>query len=156
MYVPFVKLVTCSNEAEAELLKQILLDAGIPAGVKGSSREVALSFGGAGTGDLCIMVPENRQEDATAFLSELHKPNPRTSWFCSYCSVEVDGDFDVCWNCERSRQELESATENPSSSLPTKHESIYLSEVSEYQSSTVQRQDSNPYAAPDMKISTGQ
>ena len=77
--------------------------------VEGIASEVRTPFLGAARGDIpateCwseLWVLDDTQADrAAAVIRATERPSPEgaASWKCRKCGEEVEGQFDVCWQC---------------------------------------------------------
>lgn len=105
----FANLMPCVSESQAEIIRQVLLDAGIPAGVKGTSQESALAMGGAAISGVFVVVPQSRLSDAMKTLETIRKEEAGGPWHCGRCGAEVDAGFEICWSCQTPRSEAEQA-----------------------------------------------
>ncbi len=51
--------------------------------------------------ELWILNDQDYDKAAALIESEFENPEPGKSWICSYCSEENEGNFEVCWKCQR-------------------------------------------------------
>ncbi len=97
------RLYRAAHLPEAELLKDRLLDAGIPAVVKGGLLTGIL-------GEIPVDITpevwiENEADWARAqavvrdYEAALRRERPPPSWTCPRCAAEVDGELGLCWRC---------------------------------------------------------
>jgi len=95
---------------DAHLAKAVLEDAGISAQVVGEMLQ-------AGAGELAmgpsssprVWVSEEDQARARTIIAEWEKQSradptgSHPSWKCAQCGESVEGNFDICWNCQGPR-----------------------------------------------------
>lgn len=101
-----VRLRSCSNAAEAAILQNRLESAGITAFVTGAETTTMLSYVGPATGTVRVEVPLDSVEKAEQVLArdELDSVS-RVDWNCSRCDQPNEATFDLCWNCNKSRDD---------------------------------------------------
>jgi RNA polymerase subunit RPABC4/transcription elongation factor Spt4 len=91
---------------EAERIRLEIEMAGIPARLEERSTGV---IGYAEVRTATVWVSEDAIDDAhRAVAAANEKDSQRRAagpWTCSSCGEAVDGDFDICWNCESPRPE---------------------------------------------------
>lgn len=92
---------------EANLIRGLLVNAGIPVQLTGEGLVGAYS----GVPELCevrILVPAGRRAEAERLLvsyeADQTGPEPGTDWFCPGCGESNGPRFEVCWNCDRTRE----------------------------------------------------
>jgi hypothetical protein len=104
------KLYTARDAMEAHFLRTLLEERDIPAAVLGENLAPA-------RGELpftletqpAVWVREDHFAQAQAVVDEMlaqrHAQSLALPWTCPACGEEVDGTFDLCWNCQASRPE---------------------------------------------------
>ncbi len=92
---------------EANLIRGLLLNAGIPAQLTGEGLVGAYS----GVPKLCevrVLVPTTRQEEAERLLqgydADRRLPATGQDWLCPECGESNGPRFEVCWNCGRTEE----------------------------------------------------
>ena len=105
------EVYAAANSQHAHLVKAALERAGIPARVVGDSLRNA-------AGDLPLGLPiaprvwvqAKDSERARALIEEWDRGRgasvgavTEAPWTCPECGETVEGDFEVCWNCEHDR-----------------------------------------------------
>lgn len=92
---------------EANLIRGLLLNAGIPAQLTGEGLVGAYS----GVPKVCevrVLVPVARQAEAERMLqgyeADRNRPSADPDWCCAQCGERNGPRFEVCWNCERARE----------------------------------------------------
>jgi len=92
---------------EANLIRGLLLNAGIPAQLTGEDLVGAYS----GVPKLCevrVLVPFAHQSAARRLLDGYEqdrlRPTPEQDWLCPGCGESNGPRFEVCWNCERPKE----------------------------------------------------
>jgi len=97
-----VKVYAAQQLLEAQMMKALLEDGGVPAIVGDEALEL-LAYGlvsvRSGT---CydVLVPADRLKDAQAILERPRGPD----WVCPDCGEKIDGVFDACWKCGHERE----------------------------------------------------
>src|SRR5689334_5822771 len=106
-----VEVYAAANTPQAYLVKAALADAGIEAQVvgdmlQGAAGDIPLGLVSAPR----IWVTEEHAEAAKQVVAAWEvacaQDRPvveKTTWKCPGCGTEVEGDFDVCWNCQHAR-----------------------------------------------------
>jgi hypothetical protein len=110
-----VTLRRCSNVIEADTLRIRLAAAGIDAVIQGGEGFTALGQIGGAAGYPQLDVRSEDYDRAVAVLqadesaSEHAKP-----WICSRCDERNEATFDLCWSCQKTRDESDQAVaKNP-------------------------------------------
>lgn len=117
-----VRLYAGSNPVDVYLLRDELIANGIPAVVIGENIIPGLAVGDnlsaarSGTrmiGDtlLAVWVGKHQLEEATAIAMSYDRDREERRaaaldlppWTCNACGEEVEGGFEVCWNCQAER-----------------------------------------------------
>jgi hypothetical protein len=112
MQESIVEVYSAANEQQAHLVLLALLDVGIHAQVvgenlRGATGEIPLGW----TTSPRIWVPESEYEaarkviacwEATCADGSAHADVQ--TWICPDCGMEVEGNFDICWNCQHHRE----------------------------------------------------
>lgn len=96
-----VKVYDAQQMLEAQMIKALLEDGGVPAIVSDEALEL-LAFGLASVRSSTsydVLVPAERVEDARAILERPRGPD----WVCPECGEKIDGVFDACWKCGHER-----------------------------------------------------
>jgi hypothetical protein len=90
---------SASQMAEAEMVKAILEDAGIPALVDDErlSRLVGWPLQVRGHD---VRVAAEQADEARSLLETERGPD----WTCPKCNEKIDGVFDACWKCGHERE----------------------------------------------------
>ena len=99
-----VEVYWAENAQDAHLARSLLDDAGIQAKVIGEMLQ-------AGAGELPlgpsssprVWVPERDRTRAREIIAEWEKQRGTgsdTPWECAACGESVEGNFDICWNCQ--------------------------------------------------------
>lgn len=93
---------------EGNLLRGMLEHGGIPVTLTGENLVGAYS-GVPKLSEVRIMVPEGFRHAAEAILREYQdrasSPDALGDWRCPACGETNEGQFEVCWQCERPRGE---------------------------------------------------
>ena len=97
------RVYTAKHPADAHMLKDLLIQNGIQAVVRGEDL-----FGARGEAPLTIdtlphvwVLDEADFDKARAIVHDYEKPaaGDVPSWRCTQCGEEVEGQFGACWNC---------------------------------------------------------
>ncbi|QDT12603.1 DUF2007 domain-containing protein [Planctomycetes bacterium K23_9] len=100
-----------SNPQAAEIIRTRLDAAGILSVINGA--EVASMFGNMGPAFAAVrleVAPEDFQR-ATEILEEDYRlRNELSNWCCVRCDENNDASFDLCWNCSKKREGLDSVS----------------------------------------------
>ncbi len=104
-----VEIYAASSSTEAHLLLNRLAEHGIVARVVGDTPlsavgEVVVGY----TTSPRIWVSAEHAEAARDLLAKWKKDAStctQASWKCPICTAEVDAGFEVCWSCQRWRDE---------------------------------------------------
>ncbi len=103
-----VEVYSAPTEAEAHLLIQRLADHGIAAHIVGEVLRTAVAEVPASPR---IWVCEEDAERARCLLHGWHRRrrvgSRSPSWECPICTAHVDEGFQICWSCQRGREEWE-------------------------------------------------
>ena len=105
-----VEVYWSADAQDAHLVEGILEDAGIAARVVGEMLQ-------AGAGELAmgpgssprVWVSETDQARARTIVAEWEKQRRAdrsavaTPWKCAQCGEDVEGNFDICWNCQSAK-----------------------------------------------------
>jgi hypothetical protein len=104
---PWGEVAGAATATEAVLMFSRLRSAGIPCLL-----EDAKGVQGAHAADVMVGGPAHkrlrvRRDYYLDALAALSSPidEPGESWTCPGCSEEVPGNFDICWKCQRAREE---------------------------------------------------
>ena len=102
-----VKVFSSNIPLEAHAVRNLLEESGIPARAVGDSLLEVLPVGQIGPIDVWAPTADAaRARDIVAGWTAHRAQAPaadQTPWRCPKCGEEVEGDFDVCWNCEEPR-----------------------------------------------------
>ena len=94
-----VKVFTARQYLDAEMVKAILEDEGIPAIVKDFRLYLAIGWPLQYPG-FDVLVPADQAEEARMLLESGRGPD----WACPKCGEKIDGVFDACWKCGHERE----------------------------------------------------
>jgi len=100
------RLYQAANRIEAQLLLDLLERHRIDAVVLG---DYLAGAAGQLPADICPtlwLIDERDRARAEALLTHFLNPSPAagaTPWDCPACGEQVEGDFELCWNCGRVR-----------------------------------------------------
>ena len=92
-----VKVYGAQQMLEAQMIKALLEDGGVPAVVSDEALEL-LAYGLVSVRSSTsydVLVPADRVQDAQAILERPRGPD----WVCPKCGEKIDGVFDACWKC---------------------------------------------------------
>lgn len=145
MTEPTVNLIPCASDSQAEFMRQMLMEAGIPASVRGTSQASALAMGGASTGAIFLVVPKSRVDDANRTLETMRSMEPGEPWHCGRCNEDVDAGFEICWSCQSPRGEVEQLRREP---VPVQYSAADFLRQSDEGLVSLPKDELNPYAAP--------
>ena len=98
-----VRLAAFEHEYEAVLLKNALVDNGIPAWVTGGDGVNTFGAGltAAGLVGVDVRIRQMDLENARALMERIEKELhalPTPSWLCR-CGEQIDEGFAICWSC---------------------------------------------------------
>ena len=96
-----VKVYGAQQMLEAQMIKALLEDGGVPAIVSDEALD-QLAFGAVSARSglsYDVLVPAARAEEARAILERPRGPD----WVCPECGEKIDGVFDACWKCGHER-----------------------------------------------------
>jgi hypothetical protein len=94
-----VKIYNAQQMLEAEMIKAILEDEGIPAVVKDARLTLMIGWPLWFRG-FDVLVPSDQAEKARTLLENERGPD----WVCPKCGEKIDGVFDACWKCGVKRE----------------------------------------------------
>src|SRR6478672_11485979 len=100
------QVYSARDEADAELVKNALADAGIEAVVQGGPLSNVLGAIPVSAETLpSIWVRDEDADRAAAALREFQHPAPPQGqpWKCPKCGETVEPQFTACWNCGTER-----------------------------------------------------
>ena len=99
----------CVDRVEAETIRIRLASEEIPALITGTDAGTALSLGGAPTSRLVrVEVEHSDFERADVLLKADHqRAQEAGSWRCPRCHEHNGSAFDICWSCNKTRNESE-------------------------------------------------
>lgn len=103
-----VRVFTAADPAEAQMVSDMLADAGIEATVQGSNLWAARGEIGLGTGTMpTVWVHAANVQQARELIDQReHGPAPdKPPWTCPRCGETIDGQFTDCWNCAGAESE---------------------------------------------------
>jgi hypothetical protein len=99
-----VEVYWAENAREAHLVRSLLEEAGIQAHVIGEMLQAAAGELPLGpTSSPRVWVPETDRARAREIITEWEKQRGTgsgTPWECAACGESVEGNFDICWNCQ--------------------------------------------------------
>jgi rubrerythrin len=96
-----VRVFATRNYYEAQMARGALESQGIAAMVTGESLQTGV-WGAAPVEEAEIEVHVDRRHEERAravIAAALAEPVDPASWICRHCGTDVEGVFDVCWNC---------------------------------------------------------
>ncbi len=97
-------LYRATGRADAYLLRAFLQQHGLPAVVRG---EALVGLAGeipVPDSMPTLWVAEERREQAEGLLARFRGPAlVQEAWVCAHCNEPNEGNFEICWNCERDR-----------------------------------------------------
>ncbi|MCA9136562.1 MAG: DUF2007 domain-containing protein [Planctomycetales bacterium] len=97
-----------SNAVEAEILRTRLDAAGIMAVVNGGEVATMLSHIGSAVVRVRVEVaPEDFQRASEVLREDEIERAERTAWTCSRCDERNEPLFDLCWNCNKVRDDFD-------------------------------------------------
>ena len=107
-----VEVYSAYDDIEANIIKALLESSGIPAEITGQALRAfagELPFGRATAPRVRVALPDKIR--AREIIDEYEQTNRRRfagedrplGWTCSKCNEEVDGHFEICWNCQAPR-----------------------------------------------------
>ena len=107
-----VEVYWAADVQEVHAVRGVLEEAGIRARVIGES--LATMYGLVLTGAsvsprVCVFAShESRARQVIAAWEEQRRADPTSgaSWGCPQCGEEVEGNFDICWNCQSPKADL--------------------------------------------------
>jgi hypothetical protein len=99
------KIVFVGQYPDSQQKSSLLESSGIPCRINAalhSGLMNAVSLNSIGPAE--VLVPVGYYDQAIEILSiELQSINTHGDWICSKCKEEVEGHFDLCWNCQNPR-----------------------------------------------------
>lgn len=102
----FQKIGTFANPADADQIRAILEEHGIPAFVEGANSSTMLNHIGSALGGVGVLVRGEDAQQAAEVLASLEEVSGE-AWFCGRCQEPIDAGFHVCWSCGAPRGEVE-------------------------------------------------
>jgi len=111
MLQSLVEVYAAANIPQAHLVKAALADEGIEAQIVGENLQGAMGELPLGWSSLPRVLVEHSDAARareivagweTVCASDTPSPD-KPPWTCSACGAEVEGNFDICWNCQHSR-----------------------------------------------------
>ena len=111
-----VEVYSASDAIEANIIKELLENAGISTQIVGQTlRSFAgeLPFGRGTAPQIWVALPDKSR--AREIIDEYEQTNrrrlagedQRVVWICSKCKQEVAGNFEICWNCQAPRGQMQ-------------------------------------------------
>ncbi len=100
------RLYQAANRIEAQLLLDLLARHRINTAVFGDYLAGAAGELPADIFPALWLIDERDLVRAKELITDFLNPSPAASaapWDCSACGEQVEGDFDLCWNCGRVR-----------------------------------------------------
>ena len=105
-----VRLTVVSSEAEAAILRALLLDEGIPSQVTGETVGSTLNYYGGAVCRVEVLVHASKLEQARQLLKQYEarrSQHPASDWICGRCQEVNAGSFEACWSCQKLRDEAD-------------------------------------------------
>jgi len=97
------------DPVSANLLKELLADAGIQAAIQ-NERVFAL-YGGVRAFNPAVCVPDEHYEAGRKIAAEFERsqtsPSAPETWTCPKCGEKIEGRYEECWKCDAEGQESE-------------------------------------------------
>jgi hypothetical protein len=105
--VRFIAIEKFESEQKAAAAAAWLEADGIVVFIEGASASTALSY--TGVAAVRLMVKETQEQAAKNSLAEYQNQTAEADaeWYCCNCQETNEGSFDICWKCQRDRQEVE-------------------------------------------------
>jgi Putative prokaryotic signal transducing protein len=104
-----------ASEVQAQAAQAWLEQLGIESFLEGSVSSATLA--NYGLGPVKLLVTEDSFEAAKNTLDQFRqRPIDLPPWQCGKCREKNEASFDICWNCQRPRDELVAATHAASTS----------------------------------------
>jgi len=104
-----VQIASYATEVEADYVRSLLREDGIPAYVDGAASNTMMSHIGTALGGVRLLTNSGNAEAAVKFLASLEDNSTHSgeTWFCGECEETIDAGFQVCWACGKERHVVE-------------------------------------------------
>jgi hypothetical protein len=140
-----IPIKACANAVEAEHLRALLEEQGVPAFIDGANANTTLWHVGTALGGVRVLVRESDSEEAAKILE--HRSPATGPWYCGTCQEALDASFDLCWSCGSLRSAVEQPFPHAKPQPRRKTEQDVDSEGAPAPDASDYDQ-SNPYASP--------
>jgi len=100
-----VRVFTAGDPTEAQIVRDMLADAGIDAVVQGTNLWMARGELGLGAGTMpTVWVHGDAVPRARELIEKREQgaSSDKPAWTCSRCGETIDGQFTDCWQCAAS------------------------------------------------------
>ena len=95
----FVRILDGVDPIEPYLIRDMLIQAGVHAVVRGFDRLTAMGDIPANSWPN-VWVPPHQAEKARELVDRFIRPEKKVeAWLCTNCQEENPGEFGSCWNC---------------------------------------------------------
>ena len=103
----FEEVARFSNPFEARQALILLSQNGLEAFIEGENTNSTLWYVGTAIGGVKLLVASGEKSKALEILNEPVGTNTGSSaaWQCGNCFAEVDAGFDICWRCDKDRED---------------------------------------------------
>jgi hypothetical protein len=101
----FVQIKSCASAVEAEQIRSVLEEQGVPAFVDGANTNTLLSHVGTALGGVRVFVRADDVEEALEIIES--SGGASDPWYCGNCREMIEANFDLCWSCGNLRTDVE-------------------------------------------------
>lgn len=146
-----VQIAVFASAIEAEHLRFVLQEHGVPAFVDGANTTTTLSHLEIGIGGTRLLVARDDARRACDILRSLDQGDESSGedWYCGKCKEHVDAGFEVCWSCGEPREAVEQAVPATGESLDSEQDDFdSQDDVVATSPLTFAAPSQNPYAPP--------
>lgn len=106
MSFDWVCIYHAQDTLEANIIKGMLVNAGIQTQLKGEALQGALGEIPFLETQISVWVETIKQRQATDLLVEYQQnKQPAAPWFCQSCKQRNPAEFDLCWSCMKSNHD---------------------------------------------------